>query len=126
MIWLGELCHEMDLTNQVTRSLCGRPLSMLTLLLRRHGRRKDGSEVLLSHKKVLWSMFMFNVHVDSSVIVNILHIENPHAARVTKLTHRTVFRYPADRNFNEKLNVAYVYIYTFLSDSTPKQHEIEN
>ena len=36
----------------------GVPLSMLTLLLQRHGRRKDGSEVLLSLRKVLWSMFM--------------------------------------------------------------------
>ena len=54
-----------------------------------------------------------------------MHIENPHAARVTKSTHRTVFRNFADRNFNDK-NQFRVYIYTFLSDSTPKQHEIEN
>ena len=58
---------------------------------------------------------MVNVHVDSSVIVNILHIENPHAARVTKLTHRTVFRYPADRNFNEKTQFrVYIYIYIYV------------
>ena len=49
------------------RSLCGRPLLMLTLLLRRHGRRKDGSEVLLSHKKVLWSMFMLTVQLCVSI-----------------------------------------------------------
>ena len=37
--------------------------SMLTLLRQRHERRKDGSEVLLSHKKVLWSMFMLKTQL---------------------------------------------------------------
>ena len=44
--------------NQVTRFPFGVLLSMLMLLLQRHGRRKGGSEVLSSVKKVLWSIFM--------------------------------------------------------------------
>jgi len=42
--------------------------AMLTLLLQRHGRRKDGSEVLLSPKKVLWSMFILTTQ--SCVSIN--------------------------------------------------------
>ena len=42
--------------------------SMLMLLLQRHGRRKDGSEVLLSLRKVLWSMFMLTMQ--SCVSIN--------------------------------------------------------
>ena len=84
MTWLGELSHQMDLTNQVTRSLCGRPLSVLTLLLRRHGRRKDGSEVLLSHKEVLWSMFMLTVQLCVSI--------NPRSGVITMNGMMLLFR----------------------------------
>ena len=68
MTWPNEQCHQMDLTNQVTRFSLGVPLSMLMLLLQRHGRRKDGSEVLLSLRKVLWSMFMLTTQ--SCVSIN--------------------------------------------------------
>ena len=64
----NEQCRQMDLTNQVTRFSFGVPLSMLMLLLQRHGRRKDGSEVLLSLRKVLWSMFMLTTQ--SCVLIN--------------------------------------------------------
>ena len=67
MTWRDELCHLMDLTNQVIRFSFGRPLSMLTLLRQRAGRRKDGSEVLLSHKKVLWSAFMLTIQFCVSI-----------------------------------------------------------
>ena len=52
----------------VTRFSFGAPLPMLTLLLQRHGRRKDGSEVLLYLNKVLWSMFMLTTQ--SCVSIN--------------------------------------------------------
>ena len=59
--WPHEQCHQMDPTNQVTRFSFGVLLSMPMLLLQRHGRRKGGSEVLSSLKKVLWSMFMLTM-----------------------------------------------------------------
>ena len=68
MTWPNEQCHQMDLTNQVTRFSFGVLLSMLMLLLQRHGKRKDGSEVLLSLRKVLWSMFMLTTQ--SCVSIN--------------------------------------------------------
>ena len=66
------------------------------------------------------------VYID---IVNNLHIENgPCSTSAKKWLIEHVFQQLADRNFNEKLNFAYIYIYiyTFLSDSTLKQSEIEN